>query len=139
MSFKSVFIPSRATYFRGLEAGEVSIAKTGVGLFMVEDLALVSIAGEAALLADNGTLRLGLRAPRLPEDRGSIVRVAPVKRGGKPVRGKVQVSLAPGLRELGLTLLAVSGRYPLSTKGGLLIINVGDPKAAPASGEDAKA
>lgn len=49
-----------------------------------------------------------------------------MKRRGKPLKGRMSVSLGSAIRQLGLTLQAVGGqRYELTTKGDLLIINLG--------------
>ena len=130
MGFEPVEVKSAGELFRPLEAGEVSIAKTGFALFLLEDLLLVNIADQAALLADSGgTLRIALRRPRLPEDEGCVAEVRPLKRRDRPVRGRMNVNLASAIRQLGLTLAAAGGRrYELTTHRDLLIVNLASPK-----------
>ena len=96
-----------------------------MALFHTEDLGLVNIADEAALLADSGTLRVALRRPRLPEDDGCVARVTTVVRNKKPVRSRKNVMLAAAIRRLGLTLAAAAGKYELTTKDDLLVVDLG--------------
>lgn len=133
MGFANVTVKRNGLLCRPLESGQVSISRTGVALFHRDDMVLVDIGDEVALLADTGgSLRVALRRPRLPEDADSVVRVATLKRAGRPIRGRVVVNISSAIRELGLVVRAVAGRWQLTTKEDLLIL--GFTQGAP-SGE----
>lgn len=127
MSFEPVRVARNGDVFRSLAEGHVSVPSKGSALWHADDLALVSITDQAALLADPGTLRVALRKPRPEDDPETVVNVTAETRRGRPVPGKRRCNLAPAIRQLGLTTKAVGGAtYPITTKDDLLIVSFTD-------------
>ena len=104
-----------------MERGQISLGKTGQLWLCAEDCEQVSIRDRCVILADSGTLRIGLRAA----DHGEVefaARVGIVK--GRKCRdsGRRCINVARALRQLGLEVEAVRGRYQLAQKDNLLIL-----------------
>jgi hypothetical protein len=118
------------TFAERLPEGACSLSKNGKLTLRKGDLALARISEAAIVLADPGTLRIALRAPR-PDEAALAMRVGLMgKKNQKDPR--YGVSVARAVKAVGLTLAAAAGRYELATKGtgadALLIVKlvVGD-------------
>lgn len=126
MSFEIVEV-TRVGLPNPLPKRHTSITRGGSALFHAADLTAAGIAEAVVLLADPGSLRIGLRAPRSGEGK-IAARVSVTKRNGKPIVGKRTVHLTPAIRKVGLTPPEVVGRYELTAKDpkhkGLLVINL---------------
>ncbi len=133
MGFK-VYVPKTIT-FNPLEEGYVALCAAGNARFHREDLALVGIEGAATVLTDELTLRIALRKPR-PNETGKTMLVTSPKEGTAAERTRAHVRLAGALRELRLDPKAAKGRYELTTKDDLLIINLAGCKAGEKDDEE---
>ena len=99
-----------------LGEGEASLAKNGTLTLHASDLAAVGIKAYAIVLADRGTLRIGLRSVRDGEQQISMAAtMVPRKNGADSGRRRVMVTRA--VKQLGLDLEACCGRYGLVTHG----------------------
>lgn len=116
--------------------GFCSVDRGGTGRFHTEDLALVEIDKVAIVLVDEMTLRIGLRKPR-PGEEAKAYLCRPVYAGRRPDEKRRQVSLRSALSELRIDPEAAAGRYELTTKDDLLIINLAGIEAKEAA-ENAK-
>ena len=108
-----------------LPDGECSIGASGHLTFRKEDLALVQIVDAAVVVVDVMTLRLAIRKPRDHEARTAMM-VGVVADHKKCDSGRRIISATRAIKRLSLTARAVRGRYPLTTKDDLLIINLAD-------------
>lgn len=108
-----------------LPEGFASLSRKGKLTVRKADLELAGISDSAVVLADAGTLRLGLRAPR-PDEVAIAMRVGAL--GKRPKNVRCGISVARAVKTLGLTLAAAAGRYELTTKGkgadGLLMVKL---------------
>jgi hypothetical protein len=114
------------TFQDPLPEGQVSICRNGVGRFCREALESVGIEGEAIVLTDEMTLRIAIRKPRPNEARNAYSVNTPRIGRNKKDTSKGTVSLARALKDLRLDPEKTVGRYPLTTKEDLLIINLAD-------------
>ena len=126
MSFK-VYQPNRIET-NPLEEGQAAIDKGGTARFRREDLASVGITDRVVLLTDEGTLRVAIRKPRSGETANAM-KVTVNKTGSKTALTRAHVRLAGAIRDLRLELSATKGRYPMTTKDDLLILNLAGCKA----------
>lgn len=127
------YMPREFVTNRGLADGEVSLDKNGTATFRAEDLALVGIDGVAVVLVDELTMRVAVRAAR-PSDGKRALLVKPVKRHNGKLTGSRRIYLGGALRSIRIDPGAVRGRYELTTKDNLIIINLVDAT----NGDDAK-
>ncbi|MGE0481831.1 MAG: hypothetical protein AB7Q17_15315 [Phycisphaerae bacterium] len=107
-----------------LEEGQVAIDATGTATMRAADLESAGIAHYCIVLADAGTLRIAIRAPR--DDERALSVAVSVVRHGKEQRdaGRRRVSLGRAIKRCGVEIDAVRGRYDLRTKDDLLIIDL---------------
>lgn len=136
MAFK-VYQPKRIE-IDPLQSGQVSIDKGGNARFLREDLDLVGIGDSVVVLTDELTLRVALRKPR-PSDAGRTMTVSSPKGPHGTDKTRAYIRLSGALRELRLEPEAVKGRYELTTKDDLLIVNLADCKAGPGDDEEGAA
>ncbi len=108
-----------------MKEGECSISSSGHLCFRQADLALIEITGAAVVLADTATLRLAVRRPRDQEARNAMV-VSTVTNHQKRDTGRRTIAGARAIKRLSLEPRACRGRYPLTTKDDLPIINLAD-------------
>lgn len=113
--------------FNPLEQGQVSIDRDGTARFLTEDLELVGIENSAIVLTDELTLRIAVRKPR-PGEAGKAMSVAFVRKGKTVDKSRAQIRLTGALHALRLDTDAVRGRYDLTTKDDLVILNLADCK-----------
>jgi hypothetical protein len=99
-----------------LGEGEVSLGKGGTLLARREDLELVGIKHYAIVLADAGTLRVGLRAVRDGEQQQSVAACIVRCKNGRD-SGRRRINVARAARRLGLEPAAIVGRYELHVHG----------------------
>jgi hypothetical protein len=115
--------------------GQAVIGKNGRLKLRAETLAGVGVMDTCVVGADGGTLRLMLRAPRLPDEAEYVIAVGTVRgKKGKGDAGLRTVNVSRGLGELGLDAATAKGRYATTVHEGLLILGL-----LPASTEAAKA
>ncbi|GMU22836.1 MAG: hypothetical protein AMXMBFR13_29200 [Phycisphaerae bacterium] len=131
MSFKE-YVPKEMTMQAPLEEGFASIDKNGTGRFHTEDLGLVGIGDLAVVMTDEITMRLALRAARQEEGRKAL-RVTMVHYGKKPRPDRRSIRLSGAIREMNLEPRSVAGRYKLTTKENLIIINLAEDESQAAT------
>lgn len=121
-----------------LTSGTASISRSGRLTVVQEDLELAGIDRTAVVLADPGTLRIALRAPREDETAVSVA-CSPMLTHAKRDTGRRALNIVRALRRLSLTPEAAAGRYELATKGAgadaLLIVNLGASRDRPKPGQ----
>ncbi len=128
--------PGAFCFTEPLGEGEVSISRNGTLTARAEDLALVGISKYAIVLADAGTLRLGLRAVRDGEEQKS--RACSVITTGKQKRdsGRRRITVTRALKQLGLKVEDVCGRFTLKMhRDELVYIVLTDAKQTPTKPE----
>jgi len=104
--------------------GQASIDKTGTLTIRTEDLALVHIEDAAIVLTDELTMRIALRAAR-GNERAKAYTVFKVFRAAKKLDPKWRrIGLGGVIKAMNLEPAAVAGRYELTTKENLLIVNL---------------
>jgi len=118
-----------------LEQGQVSISKTGQARFCREDLDLVGITDSLVILLDQELLRLAFRKPRSGEEQNAY-RVTGAHSGKRVAKTRATVQIGRALREIRLEPEAVAGRYELTTKDDLLILNLANGAAGTGSGDE---
>ena len=110
-----------------LPKGKCSIAKSGKLTAHAEDLAVAEIGKRAVVLADRDSFRIALRAAREGDDSRSVA-VATVTGKSKRDTGRRGLNVARAIRNVGLEVENVVGRYELMAKGSgrdaLLIVNL---------------
>jgi len=118
-----------------LKTGQCAIDRDGRIMFRSEDLELVKIGGFALVLADTSTLRLAVRPPHAGEAaRAMQVTVMKKKSGADTKRRAINVKRA--IKALCLDPAAVKGRYNLTTKNDLLIVNLAGIELGPGAKKD---
>lgn len=133
MSFELVEIPPRKQFQAGLQEGQCSLNKDGRFIARAEDLELLGIKDKAVVLADTGSLRLAIRAPRDNESLGTLtVHIIKKLIGPKGKKKHVptprrSIDVRHALQRLALEPDAVKGRRDAVTRDNLFIIAVADP------------
>ena len=133
MAFK-IYEPKQIE-FNPLEEGIVAIDRTGTARFVTDDLTIVGIETSAIVLTDELTLRVAIRKPR-PGEKGKAMTVAYARQGKLVDKTRAHVRLTGALHALRLDTEATKGRYPLTTKDDLLIINLADCKTDAADDDE---
>jgi len=106
-----------------LKPGECSLNKSGTLILVAADVARAKIGTAVCVLADGGSLRLGLRGPHSDEiDSAMNVTMMKSKKGKDTQRRAVNVARA--VKWLDLELAAACGRYAVDFHDGLLIVNL---------------
>lgn len=118
MSFDAPFIPRTA---RGdwLQRGEARVFRRGLLSFRADDLAAIGISEHVVIILDCDTVRIGIRAPRENDPRGALLRAQANKTGTRRT-----VNAGGAFKQLGIDEARVKGRYELTQKDGLLILNL---------------
>lgn len=101
--------------------GHASLCKSGMARFCAADLAGagIKVGTDAAILLDDSTKRVAIRAARTDDDglrEPSLVVRWTKKRCG------ARINLAGPLKSLGLNVRALAGQYDVVVKDGLLIL-----------------
>ena len=110
-----------------LAEGSVAVRRSGDLIALRDDLSLVSIGDCCTVLADAATKRIALRAPT--DDEAANAQAVLVLRRGNKQRddsGRRRIMLKRALARIGLTPEQAVGRYELTTKENLLILNLSE-------------
>ena len=134
MSFEIV-TPGAFAQVAPLGEGEASIGKNGTLTARADDLAMVGIERYAIVLADPGSLRIGLRGVRDGEQQQSVACSVITTRKDKSDSGRRRLNVVRAIKRLGLTAEAVCGRYTLNVhKDELLFLTMTEAKDVPKPG-----
>lgn len=99
----------------------LSLDRYGLARFHTADLQAIGIDGQATIMIDVDTRRIGLRRPRDGEAEQTAI-VRPVRDGGKLVESRRTINLRPAIEQIGIEPAEITGRYELTAKDDLLIL-----------------